>query len=248
MTNPKINNETCKFYGSQYCDLLNMGECRACTFGDIKLEEEAQGIRDDLELLMNLVPEEGIAPLFAGQTCRLCVGEPRKATCYAFTDIGHAEPERVKRNFLGMKSRARVGSMIPLQIAACDRCRWNYQLLEFLPTVLGLLLPVAALIVLTVGSVQRALTAMGEGVPVLVFLAAVALGFALSVLTRALVKKTKCRETVYNVWQLPLMAKLRGIGWFSLTEDKRGTRLVFSKKRLVRGVFTGEAARGRVRE
>jgi len=248
MTNAKINNEKCKLYGSQYCDLLNMGECKGCAFGDIKFDEEAQGVRDDLELLMNLVPEEGVAPLFTGDQCQLCVGEPRKATCYAFTDIGHAEPERIKRNFLGMKSRARVGSMIPLQIAACDRCRWNYQLLEFLPTILGLLFPVAALIALSIGSVQRALAAVGEWVPLLVFVAAVGVGFLASILSRTLIRKYKSRETLFDAWQLPVMKKLKGLGWFSLTEDKRGARLVFSKKRLIRGVFTGEGARGRAKE
>ena len=242
-----MTNKSCKLYESEYCRLLNMNSCEGCPFGNVKFEEEAAEIRKDLDTMMDLIPEEGLAPLFCSDTCLLCKDQPRKTSCYAVTDIGHPEPERIKRNFLGLKTRCTVGSMVPVQIACCSRCRRNFRLLEFAPIAVMLTVPIVVLLLLAIRGIHRPLAQISQLLPAGVFVLSVGLGWLLGRMVRSNIRKRKGAQTEFDVWQLPLMKRLRAIGWTSITEDKQGTRLVFSEKRLARGAFTHPDSRGRAK-
>ncbi|MEL7610815.1 MAG: hypothetical protein AAGU74_15085 [Bacillota bacterium] len=241
MQNPK-----CRFNETDYCELLNMPSCKECSIANISDTEQTDEIQKDLDVLMSLIPEEGISSLFEGQTCKLCAdGNPRPRTCYVITDIGHPEPKRVKRNILGFKSRAKVGSLIPIQISCCARCRKNFLVYEYLPIALMLLLPAIALIVLSIQDVSFALAKIHEFLPFLIFVVSIVVGWGLGRIIKALYKKSKSRETLFDIWQLPLMQKLKKIGWEPLSDDKNGSRVIFTKKRIARGVYTSETMPGR---
>lgn len=241
-----IDNKNCKLYGTEYCDLLNMPSCENCAFGKIRADSEAEEAKRDLDVLMSLVPEEGVAPLFMSETCYLCKGDhPNKRSCYAMTDIGHAEPGRMHRNIIGIKTKCRVGSLIPVQIACCSRCRRNYFMVEYLPTFIAIIVSVIALAVLSMRSVHEPLSALSELLPLGVFVVLVVLGYLLGTLCRKGLKKAKSRETEFDVWELPIMKKLKALGWQPLSTDKGISRMVFTKKRVTQGVYSAENSRGK---
>lgn len=241
-----IDNKNCRLYGTEYCELLNMPSCDGCAFGKLQTDHEAEEAMRDLDVLMEHIPEEGVSPLFMSETCQLCRdGHPHKRDCYAVADIGHPEPQRMHRNFIGVKTKCRVGSLIPVQIACCSRCRRNYFLVEYLPAFVSVIVAVAALAVLAVRSVYEPLSAVNALLPLGIFAALVILGYVLGRLLRNGLKKAKSRETEFDIWQLPLLKKLASLGWQPLTADKAVSRLVFTKKRAGHGVYSGENSRGK---
>ena len=240
-----IDNKNCEFYGTEYCELLNMQSCENCTFGKQK-QEESEATKKDLDVLMSLVPEEGVASLFQSDTCLLCKGEkPGKRSCYGMLDIGHPKPERSRRSVIGLKTKCRVGSIIPLQIACCSRCRRNYFIVEYLPVFLSVLVAIIALSVISMRSVLEPLSAVSELLPLGVFVVAVLLGYFAGVLLRKSLKKAKSRETEFDVWRPPLLQKLKELGWQPLSTDKHVSHLVFTRKRVPQGVYTADNSRGK---
>ncbi|MBQ3109084.1 MAG: hypothetical protein IJC67_05650 [Clostridia bacterium] len=241
-----IDNKNCKLYGTEYCELLNMASCENCAFGKIKTDAEAEEAKHDLDVLMSNIPEEGVAPLFTSETCLLCKGKnPEKRSLYAMTDIGHPEPERMHRNIIGIKTKCRVGSLIPVQIACCSKCRRNYFMVEYLPTFVAIIVAILALIVLSARSIHEPLSAVSELLPLGLFIVLVVLGYFLGKLLRGSLKKAKARETEFDIWNLPLMKKLKALGWQPLAADKGVSRMVFTKKRVAQGVYSAENSRGK---
>ena len=241
-----IDNKNCKLYGSEYCELLNMPSCENCAFGKLKNDSEAEEAKRDLDVLMSLVPEEGVSSLFMSETCLLCKGEhPNKRSGYAMTDIGHPEPERMHRNVIGIKTKCRVGSLIPVQIACCSRCRRNYFLVEYLPTIFAIVVAILALLVFSARGVHEPLTAVNELLPLGLFIVLVVIGYFVGKLLRGGLKKAKSRETEFDIWQLPTMQKLKKLGWQPLSADKGVSRMVFTKKRVTQGVYSAENSRGK---
>ena len=239
------DNKNCGFYGTEYCELLNMQSCDECAFGKLS-KEELEGAKSDLDVLMAHIPEEGVASLFLSDTCLLCKGETKnKRTCYGMTDIVHPEPRRTKRNFIGIKTKCRVGSLIPVQIACCSRCRRNYFLVEYVPMCLSILLALIALVVLSFRSVSEPLAAVNEILPIALFAGAIVLGYLIGLLVRIALTNSKAKHTELHIWNLPLMKELHELGWQPLSEEKHVSRLVFTKKRVPKGVYTGEKSKGK---
>ena len=110
-------NTDCPLHGSEYCARLHMESCDTCTVRG-RDAEEMQLLKQDLDAIAAMMPEEGIAALFLTNECVLCKGEEKGARAwYAQTDIGNAEPRRKQAGFLGIKREARAGSILPIQIA-----------------------------------------------------------------------------------------------------------------------------------
>lgn len=69
-------NRNCPLWGTETCARLNMRACRGCP-AEGKDPRECNDIRDDVNTLFSLLPEEGIASLFTDKTCSLCKGESK---------------------------------------------------------------------------------------------------------------------------------------------------------------------------
>ena len=116
----KYTRTDCPLYGGEYCKKLNMKSCRTCTVTN----DNAAGIKADIDAIESLMPEGGMARFFEGEECVLCKGERKnRADCYAMADIGHPEPKREGRNAIGLKTKLRIGSMLPVQLSCCSKCR-----------------------------------------------------------------------------------------------------------------------------
>ena len=67
-------NTDCPLHGSEYCARLHMESCDTCTVRG-RDEEEMQLLKQDLDAIAAMMPEEGIAALFLTNECVLCKGE-----------------------------------------------------------------------------------------------------------------------------------------------------------------------------
>ena len=125
-------NRNCPLWGTETCARLNMRACRGCP-AEGKDPRECNDIRDDVNTLFSLLPEEGIASLFVGETCSLCKGEEKgKRESYGLFDMGHADPRARKKKLSLFRSKA-YGFVVPLQFGCCRACRRRFQLLSWTP-------------------------------------------------------------------------------------------------------------------
>ena len=71
---PRVyTNKECPLHGSDYCARLNMESCDVCTVRS-RNGEEMELLKQDLDAIAKLIPEEGISELFQTDTCMLCRG------------------------------------------------------------------------------------------------------------------------------------------------------------------------------
>jgi hypothetical protein len=204
-------------------------------------EENIKETMSDIDAIMGLMPEDGISDLFESDKCLLCENKPNDRTCYAMTDLGNAEPKHIHRNFLGMKVPYKFGSIVPVQIASCGRCRRNYRTVEYLPTAISILIAAAGLIALSILTVSQYLSAIHPIAPFAAFVLFVLIGFGAGRLLRAVLIRRLGSRTKFNIFDIPKLKQMQEKGWDSIQPNEPVSRLIFGNRRLTRGIFTGAA-------
>ena len=232
-----ITNTSCRLYHTAQCDLLNMPSCAECMLNNDP--EAAEQAVQDMQTLMNLMPEGGISHLFAGDECVLCKGKPNKREYYGLLDIAHPEPKRTKRSVLGLKVKSAVGSLIPVQLGVCNACRKRILRLEYLPVTLPVYFGVASLLALTIPGVSDMLERTAAVLPFAIFVAAVVIGAVAGKLISSALRKRYAEKTVLDPFELPTLKEMKDKGWFPLNTNGKRLRLIFVKKRMRMGVGTG---------
>ncbi len=240
--------ESCRLYDSEYCAMLNMRSCDTCTV-DCADEEKAASVRADLDTICSNLPEEGVQGLYAGKECLLCKGEAREKKWYALTDIAHPEPRRKRATILGIAKEPRAGTVLPIQIACCERCRRQYLMLEYVSAVTGTLFAVIALTLLSIRPLRESVAAVAPVLPFFVFVAVCALGVLLGALLKRGLAKKYAADMHTDVMELPILKSMADKDWFELNPNKGMSRLVFSRSPIRQGLFSampdqGDAAPG----
>ena len=230
----------CLLKGSAACAAMNNPPCPACEIGKSGTDTQRNAL-EDFELLKTLLPEEGVKPLMQSETCLLCKGEKKNPRAYyAITDFAHKEPQRTKTSVIGIKVKANVGSLIPVQIACCKSCRRNYLMRDYLPWVITAAITIALIVTLSIVPLRESLVAINELLPLVIFAGGFVFGYLAGQLARSAFVKAKEPYTLFEVSELPIIKKMLERGWFSLFGEKQGIRLIFSRNRLERGWFSGD--------
>ncbi|MBR6322571.1 MAG: hypothetical protein IKR59_06850, partial [Lachnospiraceae bacterium] len=126
----------------------------------------AEQVKRELTSLKALLPENGWTELDESGECCFCRKEhSNKSSHYALVDMVHPEPKRQTRSVLFDKADVREGSLMPVQIPCCSRCRTRLRALEFIPTWILLGITLASLIVLSLQSVWQSLAAVAAVMP-----------------------------------------------------------------------------------
>ncbi|MEG1524771.1 MAG: hypothetical protein RR475_07065 [Clostridia bacterium] len=233
-------NPECELSGTKCCRLLNMHTCEACT---VRNSDNKAGILQDIALYETLLPEGGVSQLFTARDCQFCKMEPKgKRKGYAILDMAHPEPKRVQRWLLG-KRQLKIGTMIPVQMSICSACRRRFLLLEYLPIVIPIVLGVAGLLLISIDAVSAPLNRMGSFLPLVLWLLLIGVGILVGRLWGKHFKK-KCARIMYaDVLEHPVIAGMLQKGWMPITKQS-GTKVLFSKSRLARGLGTAEDVQG----
>ena len=230
-------NPNCELSGTKYCAALNMHTCAACTVRD---NENKGEIKSDIDLYETLLPAGGVARLFEEKDCQFCKTPVKgKRRGYAILDMAHPEPRRVQKWLFG-KRTSRIGTMIPLQMGICSKCRARFMLLEYLPMIIPVAVGIIALFVFTADAVKGPLVDLSMFAPfggwiVSVLVAAIIGKFVADGLQRAWSK-----DMVTDVMTHPVIAEMVEKGWTPITAKSR-TKLLFSKSRLAKGLGTAES-------
>ena len=235
------NKKDCLFYGSDYCKTLNAANCDVCLAKNFSAEELAK-IRTNIDTVRQLLPRGNVSDLFESETCLLCRSDKRAKSGYALTDFAHKEPEHEHRNVIGMKVKSNVGSIVPLQIACCDRCRRNVRYVNNIMFFLAVIGTGAALALVSIQGIREPLEKINEMLPFGIFAAISALSVLLGKLASILAYKKRGKDTVLDANEVPFIAEMREAGWFCATQVSSGResrpRLIFTKERLKRGWFS----------
>ena len=230
-------NPNCELSGTDYCRLLNMHTCAACTIRD---SENKADIKADIDLYETLLPEGGVARLFQSRECQFCKTPVKgRRRGYAIIDMAHPEPRRVQKWLLG-KRTARIGTMIPMQMAVCSKCRSRFLSLEYLPMVVPVVFGIAALFVFTMDAVKGPLVDISMFAPFGAWIVATLLGVIAGKLLTDGLERSWSKEMETNVMRHPVIAEMVNKGWTPITAKSR-TKLLFSKSRLAKGLGTGDS-------
>lgn len=238
MTEPKYTNEACPLYGSEYCTALNMESCEKCTV-DLSDEEKTERVKQDIDDMAALLPEGGMAPLFAGDECLLCRGEKGKKAYYAMFDLGHPgkRKHRAKGLIGALKKEPRFGSLLPAQLGCCEECKKRITRLSYIKGIIISVFLVIGIVTLSFRSVNEPLMAITHGLPFYVFVAWVLLGLGIGELAWRKMKRSYEKKTYLDIMQTPELKELGDKGWFELFAERGVSKLVFSKKSASRGLF-----------
>ena len=231
-------NPNCELSGTDYCRLLNMHTCAACTIRD---SDNKADIRGDLDLYETLLPEGGVARLFQSRECQFCKTPVKgRRRGYAIIDMAHPEPRRVQKWLLG-KRTARIGTMIPVQMAVCGKCRSRFLRMEYLPMVIPVVIGIAALFVFSNDPVKSYLVDFSMFAPFGGWLASVLLAVLIGRLIVRGLEKRWAADMYVDVMQHPVIVEMTQKGWTPITAKSR-SKLLFSKSRMAKGLGTAEDA------
>ena len=230
-------NPNCELSGTKYCAMLNMHACAACTVRDAVNKKE---IMEDLDLYETLLPEGGIARLFESRECQFCkTPEKGKRRGYAILDMAHPEPRRVQSWLFG-KRVAQIGTMVPVQMGVCPKCRRRFLFLEYLPTLIPVVVGFLALILLSLDSIRNPLVDLSMFAPFGAWVVATLIGVIAGKLMTDGLERVWDKQMETDVMRHPVIAEMTKKGWSPITAKSR-TKLLFSRSRLARGLGTGDS-------
>lgn len=229
-------NRNCPLWGTETCTRMNMRACRGCPAED-KDARECNDIREDVDALYGLLPEEGIASLFTDESCTLCKGEKKgKRESWGLFDMGHADPRSTKKK-LSLFRKKTYGFVIPLQFGCCRDCRRRFQLISWLPMLTTILILGGTLLVVAQEPVAQSLRNVWRGLPLIVMLLAAGLSYLAGKILVKVLRDRFNQRTYMDLKDHPMVQRMMGLGWESILDGKY-PQPVFTRKRLAYGVGT----------
>lgn len=192
-----------------------------------KLHKTEDALENEVRFVSETVPADVLCDIAEGDYCKLCAcdSDVRKASCYGMTDLGHEQPAE--------QSTSKFGTVLPITVRVCKRCRRNYRLVQYLPTAVGMLIAVAALIIICMPSVNDKILEADFVVPVLmrpfcIFAITLALAILLCTGMRRLLIEKLSKKTVFNIFDVRGMEVLKETGWKKLYQNKHFSEILFS--------------------
>jgi len=227
----------CELSQTKYCARLNMPSCKECA---IKKGADIGQVKADLDHMEQYVSQQELHAFSCDPICQLCAGEQKNPrTGYALLNLLHAGPRRKKTGVVGLKATQTPGTLVPLQIPCCDKCKKNITILQYLPILMPVLTGIIVLLLFMFTPLWKALMRIAAFLPVAVFLLVMLLSALGGQLLAARWHDKKKSETHMNPLTVSLAAELTNRGWFPLRKSANGAKIIFIKENLDCGVYTG---------
>jgi hypothetical protein len=227
-------NEDCSVSDSVLCKWLDK-DCKDCYIHTLKKSDEPKEMLENFQVTLELLPK-GFDEL-QGEKCCFCKGEHKNERAgYAIVDLAHSEPAHMKGMFFGFgkKVRQRIGSMMPVSISICGRCRASFRLAEAFKWLGIVVLGGISVGLLVVPSIGQAVSNVSPALPIGVVLVAAAAGYFLGKLASAAYVKASSERMAFNVFDIPVVGEMKRRGWFTIQDDGDVTRVLFSHKPFTR--------------
>jgi hypothetical protein len=202
-------------------------DCSVCQVSAFKSADEAKKAMEDFEVTLSLLPED--FDELQGEECQLCKGEKGKRAKYAHVNLGHEEPKSEVGMFFGIgkKIRRRIGSLMPLSISVCRKCMFAFRAAELIKWGIAAAITALAIIVLTVTTLGAIL---GQGYSVIAVIAMALVGYAAGRIASQSYIRAKSKEVRFNVFEIPICARMKDLGWFTVQDDTPVTGYIFSRR------------------
>lgn len=240
----KVINEkrtSCRLYGTEECELLNMESCGECPVGELNADKQEKA-KAALRRLREAAPPEKIEKLYTSHRCFFCKNEPaEEAECYALADLKKADPEGDWTVALGRKKLSVKGAdmVLPLQISCCKKCRAAYRAFDYLPTVAALIAAAAGFIAVSQNSLHTALYNVKPWLPAAVMVGTIVFAVLLWFVLKLLLRGAMAKRMKIDLSDIPEIAELMDAGFSEVNEKKnRVSRLVFSRELRKVGVYS----------
>ncbi|MBQ9950489.1 MAG: hypothetical protein IJO93_07215 [Clostridia bacterium] len=167
--------------------------------------------------------------------CQLCADDSdvRTKNIYGLTDFGNVEPKTERSIKLGGE---RTGTVLPISIPVCKRCRRNYLLVQNLPTLISVTVIALALLFVNLPSVKQSLYDGNLFVPPVmrpffVFALVTAITVILcAALRRVLIEKLSAK-TLFNILEIKTLPFLSKGGWMRLYGNKHFSQVLFAPQK-----------------
>jgi hypothetical protein len=232
-------NEKCVVTDSAICKWVNK-DCKDCYINDIKDESDAKKTLEDFEVTLSLLPDD--FDKLQSDECCFCIEEPARRAGYATIDLAHKDPEHKRGMFFGMgkKVRQRIGSMLPVSISICGQCRKNFRVAESLKWLMILVFCGIAIGLCFIPAINAS-----PVLPYGVVLLGILIGWVAGKVASTAYINKKSAKTRFNVFEIPVCAEMKENGWFTVQDEESVTRLLFSKKPMIKrlcdvGIETGK--------
>lgn len=223
-------NEKCVVSDTVLCKWLGR-DCEGCFVDGFKDAEDAKKMLEDFEVTLSLLPED--IDTLQEEECCFCMDEPRKRVAYAVIDLGHSEPANKKGMFFGFgkKVRQRIGSMMPVSISICKRCRRVFRMLDLLKWA-------SLLVFIGIGVGICFLPAVNQNpaLPYGVVIVSGIVGYIVGKLLTNRIISSQRRQTRLNVFEILVCAQMNALGWFTIQDDSPVTHFLFSKKPMMKKI------------
>lgn len=221
-------NEKCVVTDSAICKWVDK-DCKDCYINEMKEGSEAKRVLEDFEVTLSLLPED--FDKLQSDECRFCIGEPAKRAGYATIDLAHKDPEHKRGMFFGIgkKVRQRIGSLLPVSISICGQCRKNFRVAESLKWLMMLMFVGIAIALCFVPSINA-----NAVLPYGVILLGILIGWVAGKVVSTVYVNKKSAKTRFDVFDIPVCAEMKENGWFTIQDEGSVTRLLFSKKPMIK--------------
>lgn len=223
-------NEKCVVTDTTVCKFIDK-DCKDCFINNMKDEQSAQKTLEDFEVTLSLLPDD--IDELQGDECCFCISKKQKRAKYAIVDIGHSEPETTRGAIFGFgkKVRQRIGSLLPLSISICKKCRGAFWMLDIIKWASLLFFGSVAIGICFIPAVNE-----NPVLPYGVVMIGIVIGYIMGKVLSTLYLKAKGRQTRFNVFDIPVCAKMKENGWFTIQDNSEVTHFLFSRKPMLRRI------------
>ena len=227
----KKKNTKCGIKDSSLCKWLDKQECGDCYIMELTDQEQAEAL-ERWQVTQSLMPEN-IDDLHTSELCHFCIGERLPKAYYATVDLANPEPAATKGMFfgLGKKVRSAIGSLLPVSIACCSRCRKAFLWTDIIKFAVPVLFFGLALLLLSMPFLSGLFAVWGPLVSTLFVIALFLIGLLVGKMVSNAYIQKKGKTVRFNVFDIPIIAEMQDKGWFLMQDDGALTRLIFKKIR-----------------
>ncbi len=217
-------NEKCVVTDSVICKWIGK-DCKDCYLNEIKDDSDTKKVLEDFEVMLSLLPDE--FDTLQGDDCGFCKSEPKKRAWYATIDLAHAEPEHKRGMFFGMgkKVRQRIGTILPVSISMCSDCRRNFRMAETMKWLMMLIFGGIGFGICFIPAINT-----NQIMPYAAILGGILVGYIAGKIISSVYVEKKSAKTRFNVFDIPVCARMKDAGWFTIQDEGPVTRFIYSKK------------------
>lgn len=233
--------QECPIADSELCAWVGKNGCMPCYIRAMKDESDKQKALENWKVMLSNLPAD-IDSLHESEKCVLCKGEIHDRECYASVDMAHPDPKTMKGMIFGFgkKIRTPVGSLATIHMAACNKCKREYTLMESFIWIFLVGMLALSLVLMVVPSIANPLSNINPALPAAFVVGLTVLGYFLGKSISSLYRKKICEDVKVDLLEIPHIRNMMDKGWFFFQDNKGQPKLFFSRKKTFGRLFCCE--------